>query len=304
MSRLVFHPLTSEPILVAPERSGRPGAWGQSGTASEACPFCPGNEEETPPEISRHADGTTWRSRVVPNKFPALAPIDGVPSHEVLIDTPDHHSPLESRDLEGWIDMIGLWRERVERHAARHGIESVLVFRNEGRAAGQSIAHPHSQLIALPFVSPRLEQELQAFASAGNCPLCRATASDSDAARLVVGARDGIAILCPSAPRLPYEIWVVPTSHEPDWRGANLRVMATAIRAAVRALRARWPAAAFNLALATAPPSEVARGAIHWHLEILPRLTNIAGFELATGAWMNIVEPGRAAAELRALLVL
>lgn len=305
MSRLVLHPLTSEPILLSPERSERPGAWGQApGSGSEPCPFCPGNEEETPPELARVETGSSWRSRVVPNKYPALPPIDGVSSHEVLIDSPDHESPLEARDLEGWVEMIELWRERVDRHATRAGVESVLVFRNEGRGAGQSIAHPHSQLIALPFVPPRLGQELLAFESAAGCPLCADTTSSSDGARLVVGARDGIVALCPRAPRLPYETWIVPERHEPDWRSCNFRAMAAVMRAAIRSLLARWPAVAFNLALTTAPARDVERGSFHWHLEILPRLTNVAGFELATGAWMNIVEPERAATELRALLEL
>ncbi|MGK2857015.1 MAG: galactose-1-phosphate uridylyltransferase [Thermoanaerobaculia bacterium] len=307
MSRLVFHPLTFEPILLAPGRSERPGAWGTSGTASdsdtELCPFCPGNEEETPPELTRHGAGTAWRTRVVPNKYPAIPPIDGVPSHEVLIDAAEHDSPLESRSLDGWVEMIELWRECVDRHASRAGVESVLLFRNEGRAAGQSIAHPHSQLLALPFVSPRLESELMAFADGEPCPLCSATQSSrGDAARLLIGERDGIVILCPAAPRFPYETWIVPARHECDWRAGNSLAIATAAREAIRALRWRWPASPFNLALATAPAREVARGGYHWHLEILPRLTNLAGFELATGSWMNIVEPERAAAELRAAL--
>lgn len=307
MSRLVFHPLTSEPILIAPERGERPGAWGASGVASgsaaDLCPFCPGNEEETPPELTRHGAGATWRTRVVPNKYPAIAPIDGVPSHEVLIDTAEHDSPLESRGVDGWVEMIELWRERVDRHAPRPGVESVLVFRNEGRAAGQSIAHPHSQLLALPFVPPRLEGELRAFAGTARCPLCSATqASRDDATRLLIGERDGIVILCPDAPRLPYETWIVPARHESDWRAADSLAIATAARDAIRALRSRWPSTPFNLALATAPARVVARGAFHWHLEILPRLTNVAGFELATGSWMNIVEPARAAEELRATL--
>ncbi len=303
MSRIVFHPLTSDPILVAPERSERPGAWGapesSGATTSDACPFCPGNEDETPPEIMRHADGAEWHSRVVPNKYPALAPVDGVPSHEVLIETPAHDSPLESRDASGWLRMLELWRERVIRHAARPGIQSVLLFRNEGRGAGQSIAHPHSQLLAMPFVTPRLSTELRTFTSSETCPLCSYVALVAGLESLVVERRNGMVTLCPRAPRLPFESWVVPERHEPDWCTESMEAIATSLRTAVRALRSRWPEVPFNLVLQSATPRAAGH---HWHIEILPRLTSIAGFELATGAWMNIVEPERAASELRASL--
>lgn len=305
MSRLVLHPLTTEPILLSPERSERPGAWGpatsEPGTPTAVCPFCPGNEEETPPEISRHASGAAWRARVVPNKYPAIAPIDGTPSHEVLVDSAEHDSPLETRHLDAWIEMFELWRERYMCHARRPGIESVLIFRNEGRAAGQSIAHPHSQLLALPFVSPRLEEERRTFDSSASCPLCSATATSSASESLVVAKSAGIAIVIPQAARLPYETWIVPERHQPDWSDGNTAAIGAAVQRAIRALRVRWPGVPFNLALMSAP-MRGERDAFHWHIEILPRLTTVAGFELATGAWMNIVDPGRAAAEIRAAL--
>jgi UDPglucose--hexose-1-phosphate uridylyltransferase len=305
MSRLVRHPLTSEPVLLSPERGERPGAWSvvraDEGSPPAACPFCPGNEEETPPEISRHEGDGHWVARVVPNKYPAIAPVDGVASHEVLIDTAEHVSPLETRDLSSLASMVRLWRERFTRHASRAGIESVILFRNEGRAAGQSLEHPHSQLIALPFVPPRLQAELRGFESAGSCPLCPPSIEARDGG-LVVAKLDGLTLLCPSAPRLPYETWIVPDRHEADWTDCDPGAMAEAIRVAARALRNRWPGAAFNLAISSAPLRAPGRSAFHWHLEVLPRLTNLAGFELATGSWMNIVDPSRAAAEYRAAL--
>jgi len=304
MSRLVRHNLTSEPVLLSPERGERPGAWGAiraDEASATSCPFCPGNEEETPPEISRHDGETSWTARVVPNKYPAIAPVDGVASHEVLIDTAEHASALETRDLPSLRSMVDLWRERYTRHASRAGIESVVLFRNEGRAAGQSIEHPHSQLIALPFVPPRLQAEMQGFANAGSCLLCSPTV-DSNGGTLVVAKVQGLVLLCPPAPRLPYEVWIVPELHEADWTGCDPDSLAEAIRLAASTLRRRWPDAAFNLALSSAPLRAAGRTAFHWHLEALPRLTNIAGFELATGAWMNIVDPSRAAAEYRDVL--
>ncbi|MFA6955797.1 MAG: DUF4931 domain-containing protein [Thermoanaerobaculia bacterium] len=307
MSRLVRHPLTSEPVLLSPERGERPGAWGATreddGRTGAICPFCPGNEEATPPEISRRSGDGAWTARVVPNKYPAIAPVAGLASHEVLIDTAEHVSSLETRDLPSLAVMVALWRERFTSHASRPEIESVILFRNEGRAAGQSIEHPHSQLIALPFVPPRLQAELHGFASAGFCPLCpQSTGAGGEA--LVVARRRGMALLCPSAPRLPYESWIVPDRHEPDWTDSDPEALAGMIRFAAQALRSRWPGTAFNVAMSSAPMSEPGRSAFHWHLELLPRLTSLAGFELATGSWMNIVDPFRAASEYREALEL
>lgn len=305
MSRLVRHSLTTEPVLVSPERGERPGAWGQpaadAAPVEAPCPFCPGNEEETPPELSRHDAGGRWTSRVVPNKYPAISPSNGVASHEVLIDSPDHVSPLEDRDLQSLSSTIAVWKERWAAHAAREGVASVILFRNEGRAAGQSIPHPHSQLIALPFVPPRLESELRTFSSAASCPLC-GPRPERDGAKLVVASHRGVALRSPSAPRLPYECWIVPDRHEPDWLECDSEGLAAMLQASTRALRRRWPGAAFNLALSSAPPRDSARQAFHWHMELLPRLTNVAGFELATGSWMNIVDGERAASELREAL--
>lgn len=284
-------------MLVAPERGERPGAWGSrpAGTAEsvDPCPFCPGREGETPPELARHGGGS-WSARVVPNKYPAIAPVDGIPSHEVLIDSAEHESPLELRDLDSLAATIALWQERYARHASRPGIESVCLFRNEGRGAGQSIDHPHSQLLALPFVPPRLAAESSAFAARAACPLCSPAAGD-----LLIARLGDFEVRSPIAPRLPFETWIVPVRHQPDWLDADPGAFARVLRASIRAFRSRWPAAPFNLALSSVPPRATSAASFHWHMELLPRLTGIAGFELATGAWMNIVEPARAAAELR-----
>ena len=291
MSRLVYDPLSNDPVLVAPERGERPGAW--AGSPAVSCPFCPGHEDETPPELSRRGDGR-WSARVVPNKFPAVAPIDGIPSHEVLIDSEEHVSPLELRRLDSLTATVELWRERYARHYSREGIESVILFRNEGRAAGQSIDHPHSQLLALPFVPPRLAAESRAFSVADACPLCSPPCDELMIARL-----HGLEIRSPLAPRLAFESWIVPATHQPDWLAADAESIARALQLAILALRSRLPGAAFNLALSSVPPRAPEPGAFHWHLEVLPRLTGIAGFELATGSWMNIVDPATAAAGLR-----
>lgn len=299
MPRLVIHPLTLEPVLVSPERGERPGAWGGSRSGVErSCPFCPGHENETPPEISRHGEGQ-WSARVVPNKYPAIAPVEGIASHEVLIDTPEHESALETRDLSSLVSMVELWRERFMLHASRAAIESVVLFRNEGRAAGQSLEHPHSQLIALPFVAPRLRSEMHGFDVSSSCPLCPLSLDVGNDERVITSGR-GLVLLCPPAPRLPYECWIVPERHETDWTECAPAALAETLRIAARTLRRRWPGAAFNLAISSAPFRAPGRKAFHWHLEVLPRLTGLAGFELATGSWINIVDPSRAAQELRA----
>ena len=186
------HLITGDPILFAPERAGRPNAFGDEGIA--VCPFCPGHESMTPPEIERA--GEPWRLRVFPNKYPS------VPGHEVIVESPDHHASFDR--LSNGAEAIETY---VRRYMAHDDAAAVSLFTNHGRSAGASIDHLHSQLMPLPFVPQRLARETEAFARAASCPLCDAIEQHRKE-DLVIDEIDGFVGGGPPPPPKPKPHWI------------------------------------------------------------------------------------------------
>ncbi len=290
--RLVENPLTGVPVVIAPGRASRPGAAASHHPHQQAktCPLCEGNEAMTPPETlalgrpaGAPADSPGWTVRVVPNKYPAF---DG---QEVIVHGPRHvtrYAELPTAVLE----QVGVaWRQRAQA-AVDAGAAWVLLCINEGPGAGASLDHSHSQLVPFEQVPPVLAQELAA--TSDGCRLCEALAGERDH---VVESDREFEVLCPSWSRLPYETWIVPTTHAPRAEAAQL--MTTAIRGAVDRLQTVLGSdLAWNAVVHESPPGGPD---FHWHIEILPRLTVPASVELGTGVWVNTVDPAVAAAELR-----
>jgi UDPglucose--hexose-1-phosphate uridylyltransferase len=276
--------------VVAPGRSRRPGALGRTTRVADAasCPFCEGHEAMTPPEVlalgraaGAAADAPGWTVRVVPNKFPAI------PGQEVVVHGPAH--VLAFADIDAAI--IGRVAEawRLRRAAALAGGAGwTLLAINEGAAAGASLDHSHSQIV--PFAEVPPDVATQAVAFSGGCRLCDALAGE---AGRTVRRADGLRTFAPAWSRFAYELWVVPDGHEaePDWPalGAALRDAATRLRA-VLGTDLAWNA------VVHAPPA--AAPAWHWHAELWPRIAVPASVELATGVWVNIVDPDVAAEEV------
>jgi UDPglucose--hexose-1-phosphate uridylyltransferase len=299
--RLRRDPVTGKLAVIAPERRRRPGAPAAATGHSEApCPFCPGNEALTPPEIDSfrrsgtRADAPGWHVRVVPNKYPAFPG-----GHEVIIHSPDHERDLGDMPAEAAAEVLRMYRRRLAAQF-QAGARAAVVICNRGARAGASLDHPHSQLFALPVVPPLLVDELANFerfhTRYGGCLLCEQIEQAAGEARLV---RQGpVVAWVPAAARWPYEIWLAPREHADDFRAASDSATAAALRDALRRLDAVTGGAALNFWLHTAPAD--LRGPFHWHLELAPRTTVAAGFELATDATIDEVEPAAAAAELRA----
>ena len=324
------NPVSGEFTVVASVRSGRPnGVSGRApgtvaGAAAEprpACPFCEGHEQLTPPEIDAlrdegGADEPGWRVRVVPNKYPAFA--DG---HEVIVHSPSHDVEFEQLSSDEAADVIRMYQRRLEALLAR-GAAAVTIIHNRGDLAGASLAHPHSQAIATQMVPPVLQRELSNLNRYhdlhGTCLLCdmgnaavaelgalRAAGSTVAGAQptgmgeeaLPVFAQDGLVAWTPRASRFSYELWLAPQAHEADMRAADPRAVAAALQRALRALGSASGAAALNYWLHTAPSD--GHNICHWHIEIAPRLSAIAGFELGSGITINSVDPAEAAARLR-----
>jgi len=246
---------------VAPKRRERPHEGRDKGFV---CPFCPGNEHLTPPEIERVPDGESWRIRVVPNRYPIL------PTHEVIIDSANHDSDLNTLDEEHLNLLMEVWKRRVEAHRDR---DYVLLFRNYGHGAGASIVHPHTQLVAMDVVPEVVLKEVSALSGEG-CLLC---------GRYGYGALEcgGYAVVVPEVQTLPYEVWIYPTEHRREFNPTPPFGML--LSSVVRTLKEAFGVKDYNLVLHQAP-----RGYdYHWHLEVLPRMGRFAGFEL--GAGMRVV---------------
>jgi UDPglucose--hexose-1-phosphate uridylyltransferase len=268
------HPITGEPILFAPERASRPRAFQQEDDAR--CPFCPGHESDTPPTIA--AEGDPWRVRVFANKYP---PVEGA---EVIVESPNHDQKFDA--IEHAEEAVRMYAQRYRAHA---DAAYTAIFKNEGTRAGASIPHVHSQVMPVTFTPPRIAREAAAFTRAASCPLCLVRVH-------VIDESDSFRWLAPEGSSLPYQQWLVPKRHVHElsrWTDAELRDAASLLRRASGAtLRI---ADSYNWMFLNFPRSPAA----HSYIELVPRLAAIAGFELATGTFVEIIDPAAAAERLR-----
>ena len=324
MAEIRVDPMTGDRVVVAGERAGRPNA----GLAVEPAPaidaasdpFAPGHEDRTPPEVwALREDGSGpdtpgWRVRVVPNLYPAFEPAAGEPersaapdlytaypargSHEVIINAPDAVTSLADLPLEQVVTAAGAWRERMRAHA---GAAHVHLIVNERSEAGASLPHTHAQLYALEFVPHVVARERERFAAyatrtmGGNllADLVQAEVRGRDR---IVAIDDEAVLMAPYGSRLPYQLMLAPRQARPRFEDDG-PLGAALLHDGLRRLARRFGASPpLNLWVRTAP-----RHAEHfcWRIDVVPRLTNVAGLELGTGVHMNIVAPERAAAELR-----
>ncbi len=262
-------PITGDPVILAPHREERPNVYDGA-----ACPFCPGAEAETPAEIAR--DGDPWRVRVFPNKFPATE------HHEVIVESPRHADTFDALPSEHAARALAMMFERYR--ALRTAAPYVCLFKNHGRAAGASIAHLHSQIVGTPFIPTRIAREGAAFAK--RCRLCAMETHP------LIAERDHYLWIAPLGATMPYQQWIVPRSHEPEMD--EPRELAAILQQSARAMLS--VADSFNWAFVNFP--QEARG--HWYVELFPRVSVIAGFELGSGTFINTIDPADTAARLRA----
>ncbi len=322
MSQLRHNPLTGRWVTIAGERAERPADLDRRRLPVEAeptrpCPFCPGNEEATLPALETYGPAGEWTVRVVPNRFPAFAghevfaPADigpvfrqapGTGTHEVLVLSPSHDASWADLDDRQVGLVMAALRDRMEDHARRSDVAYTQAIVNQGREAGASLAHPHGQLLGIPFVPGELTDECNGFAQhADACVLCTTLHEEHAAALRVVVSSARATVLCPFWSGVPYEMLVLPTTHEPHLPSAapaDLVAVGHALRDALLALRDAVGDVAYNVVVHTAPRGH--DGPFHWHAHVLPRVTSVAGFEQGTGVLINIVAPEQAAERLRA----
>jgi UDPglucose--hexose-1-phosphate uridylyltransferase len=314
-------------VIIAPERADRPSAFLRPGTERDdgVCPFCPGNEKMTPPEVLSRREGGNWTLRVVPNRYPALRTelqmsrsgnglfdsMAGVGAHEVAIETNDHRATFSSLPAAQVEMVLQAWQERMLDLARDVRLRAMIVFKNHGGPAGATLLHAHSQLIALPFVPETLAGELRAanghFTAKERCVFCDVLAQELRERERVVLENESAVVLSPWAARSPFELCLFPREHRSSFELATVQELhgiAEALRTTLRKMDVALENPAYNLFLHTMPLREPPNDFYHWHLELKPVLTQQAGFEWASGCYVNPTAPEEAAAFLRQTEVL
>lgn len=325
---LRFDVTTHDWVLFAPARARRPHGTTEVAAPSETfevCPFCPGHEGETPGEIARVDDASPdrgWSVRVVPNKFPALdrsaspdqierghvfREMGGYGAHEIVIESPDHGARIAHQPLQQVERVLRVIHARFVALARDPRLRMIVVFKNHGARAGTSLTHPHWQIIATPVVprSLRLKHAIatEHFDVTAKCVYCVALTEELSAAERVLMASDDYLVILPYASHVPYQLRILPREHQSSFGRvppSRLGAFAEALREALVRLDRALGAPHFNLTLGTAPLGDEDEPYFHWHIDILPRLTTPAGFELGSGMAINPVLPEEAARALRA----
>lgn len=340
MSELRQDPISGRWVVIAEERAKRPRAFvaDNSPVSLEGCPFCEGHEDETPRELfvirEENAEQSEhqWRVRVVRNKYPALeldaAPLatgllptdravdvaardtlPGVGSHEVIIESPEHVLRTTDMSPDQLTDVLVAYRERLRALREDPRLKHALVFKNVGTAAGATLEHAHSQLIALPFVPPLIEEELQGaeryYERHGESVFDVILRDELAAGERIVAENDGFVAFCPFASRAPYEMWIMPrvhASHYEETEEPQLGELARLLHDVMHRLDVVLHQPAYNHVIHSGPFDRQNLHHYHWYVEVVPRVTKIAGFEWATGCVINVVQPEKAAEQLRAVM--
>lgn len=318
-----LNPLNGRWVTIVSDRAARPHDFAPRDRVLEAehgrpCPFCPGNEDASLPALETVDEGGEWQMRVVPNLYPAffgdtgfvvhhVGPVhvtaDATGIHEVFVYTRDHESGLDRLTDHQATQVMQALKRRLTEHAASRGVRYSQVIVNHGREAGASLAHPHGQILGLPFVPSEMLDEERAFARfAGGCVICTTIEAELAAQERVVFATDDVVAVAPFWSGAPYELLIMPRRHQAHLQHADdrsLDAMGIAIRDAVGHLKSALGDVAFNLGVHSAPHEH--SGEYHWHVHVWPNLVTQAGFERGTGVMINVVAPEAAAEGLRSV---
>lgn len=293
-SEVRIDPFSGASVIVAPGRrrigAARPGGLP---TPDERCPFCVGNEADT--EVAVLEIGDPWRTRVVRNRFPVLE----ADAHDVVVETRDHDGDLSRYDAGTARDVLLALRERVRHHEARPGVRVVTTFRNRGRRAGSSQPHPHTQLVALPFVPPAIAAR-DAIAAREPALLERVVREERAAGVRVVVDADGWLTFCPYAPSRSFEVRIAATTPTARFsRTTDSQLDALAPRVVDACARVLSASGATDYNVLVRDPA-VGAGA-YFTIDVLPRSGGDAGFEILSGTAIVTVTPEDAAEALRAV---
>ncbi len=329
MSELRKDPVTGRWVIISTERRKRPTDFELTPVAyqpDDACPFCEGHEQMTPRELLAYrphgtrANGPGWDLRVVPNQFPVLRVegtldrrgeglfdrMNGIGAHEVVIETPRHEDTLATMGEAAVEQVLASFGARVADLKQDRRFRYIIIFKNHGSAAGARLDHSHSQLIALPIVPREVRDEVDGarahFLARERCVFCDIVRQEVKDDRRVIAENADMVALAPYAPRFPFETWILPKRHQPLFEDAprhEYASLARLLRDILRRMNRVLRLPPYNLLIHSAPISEAVGEFYHWHVEIIPKLTNVAGFEWATGFYLNPTAPEEAAQVLR-----
>ena len=329
MPELRKDPITGRWVIIATERAKRPTDFVREKVEIRGtgfCPFCSGNESKTPPEIlSYRKDGSQrntpgWSLRVVPNKFPALGiegtmnrqgeglydKMNGIGAHEVIIETPDHQQTLATMPARGIEDVLWAYRDRILDLKKDRRFKYVLIFKNHGDAAGASLEHTHSQLIALPVVPKRVREEVNSakdyYSYKERCIFCDILRQEMEDKVRLIAENESFVTIAPYAPRFPFEMWIVPKTHQSAFEESQkheFEHLAAMMKDMLSRLDRVLDYPAYNHIIHTSPIPEASNDHYHWHMEIMPKLTKMAGFEWGTGFYINPTPPEESAKFMR-----
>ncbi|RMG39528.1 MAG: galactose-1-phosphate uridylyltransferase [Planctomycetota bacterium] len=328
MPELRRDPIVPRWVVFSPERARRPQHLKslEAEDGEELCPFCEGREENTPAEILAYrADATTpnasgWRVRVVPNKFPALKVeeplsrrgegiydwVAGVGAHEVIIECPHHETRAARLGTQQLQDVLWAYRDRIVDLKRDARLRHVIVFKNQGALAGATLEHAHSQLIAAPVALPEVQIEIEGatryYQQHERCVFCDIVHEEQQTQRRLIAESNHFVAVAPYAARFPFETWILPrqhASHFEELSHQSVQDLAQMMHRILVLLDDALDEPALNYVIHTAPFEPAALPQYHWHIEILPRIAGVAGFELGAGCFINPVYPEKATAFLR-----
>jgi UDPglucose--hexose-1-phosphate uridylyltransferase len=328
MPELRKDPILGRWVIISTERGKRPNDFaGQPAKRRQGfCPFCPGNEDKTPPEVLAFRENGSlpnsvgWKVRVVPNKFPALQiegtlnrrgeglydKMNGIGAHEVFIETTDHDQDMAEMSVDHIESVLYAYRERMLDLKKDGRFRYILLFKNHGEEAGASLEHSHTQLIATPIVPKRVMEELDGsrkyFELKERCIFCDMVDQELQQGTRLVSENASFVSFEFFASRFPFETWVLPREHRTAFENMpveSLRPLAEVLKDTLLRLKTALNAPPYNFLFHTGPLHEPHLDHFHWHIEILPKLTKVAGFEWGSGFYINPTPPEDAAAYLR-----
>ncbi|MDD5703062.1 MAG: galactose-1-phosphate uridylyltransferase [Dehalococcoidales bacterium] len=322
--------ITSNWVVIATDRAKRPENFTQvdkeEAAADTDCPFCYGNEQMTPPEVMAYRAPDTepntpgWKVRIIPNKFPAFVPeetpkidrngvyvqMNAAGAHEVIIYSPDHNKHLALLSNKETVSIVAAFRDRYIELKKDKNIKYILFIVNHGKKAGASLEHPHAQLFASPMVPINITNELRGaakhFKETNQCIFCNIIQEERKTRIRVIMDTKHFLAFCPFASRSPFETWIIPKKHASHFENMSppeINNLASIMRVTLAKLYDGLNNPDYNFYVHTSPCHSPDLPYYHWHIEILPKLTIQAGYEMGSGIMINIVRPEDAAAFLK-----
>ncbi len=333
MPELRKDPVLGRWVIISTERAKRPKDFRvepeKKSVTPGKCPFCPGNEKATPPEIFAIRPQDTrpntpgWTLRIIPNKFPALRiegeidrrgeglydRMNGIGTHEVIIETPDHSKDLADLADPDFYNVVYTYRKRIIELKEDKRLKYVMVFKNFGAAAGASLEHSHSQLIAMPVIPKRVIEEMDGakryYEYRERCIFCDIVMQETRERRRLIDENNTFIAISPFASRFPFETWILPRSHKSNFEDTTdeeLKDLCAILKGCLRRLKKALNIPPYNYIIHTTPITLKGIEFYHYHLEIIPALTHVAGFEWGTGFYINPTPPEESAAYLKNIL--